>query len=237
MGVYLYTVRKQVKTCDLQGVATPVALLKFLQRASYAHYGAREASLTEARLERARQCWVSLDPRPKHVALGDKFEDGMPVFEWDPNDYLWYDCDNIGSLAGYLRRVRKGRRVEWVVAPHRYEVIEYSRPAGRGLHSRREYRWTHEEALEVARELQTTTEDLEAIEVRRMGEVPEVELFWESDDWNFNRKLRAAAALAGIDHRETHKVLKTRAGLTEPLDHDRIATFQKSVAELTAAIA
>jgi len=236
MGIYIYTVRKTVKQCSMGGIATPVALLKFLQRLPRDP----DDSLTSARLERARQCWNSLDVKPGYVALGDKFEDRAHVYEWPADAYHWYDCEDkpLGKLVGFIRRVRNGRRVEYAVAPRYYEVVAKYRPPGKGLHSTREYAWDAETARKKAGALLHMLHDVESITIQCYEADTSCtnEIYFETADVGFDRKLRESAHKAGIDWREVSDALtptkvEVEPGVSPPkLTIEELARFQAPLA-------
>lgn len=126
MGVYIYSLRKKSKECDLQGI-TPVKVISFDY--AYKIFGGWEPSReykalvgrTEANADRAAQHhldhalneWGTFD-RPFYVVWGG-FEEGNPVYETEPG-YLPTTQDDTRALLnakiiGTLFKV--GRR--WVI--------------------------------------------------------------------------------------------------------------------------
>jgi hypothetical protein len=115
MGVYVYTVRNKFVNVEDLGKAH---LIKFLCRLGNLGQGCWNKTPSEKaydmQLIQAENRWFGRD-MPEYVVLADKFKDGAAVFRYSVKSPIWYDCDPVGELAGYLDRRKVGRKVEWHV--------------------------------------------------------------------------------------------------------------------------
>jgi hypothetical protein len=150
MGVQLYSVimGKQVKAILDQGEVS-IARTSWVCKGcdaydaeNYNSFSKREREFygpLKMRLARIRNFWdfCNNDRRPKYVLPAvekkDKVKEGYEVYEldWSRDEvYLWYDCEPIGKLVGYMHQIGvRGRHRTPIWKIRRHYVEHRTKPA------------------------------------------------------------------------------------------------------------
>lgn len=125
MGTYIYTLRSQTINIEELGKAN---LLKYLFKPlDYLSIGGPTEKWERAfamQIVALENRWYGRE-MPKYVVVGDKFEDGAPIYTYGLTEPLWYDCEKLGECVGYLNKRKVGRKVVWSVRTReQQELIE-----------------------------------------------------------------------------------------------------------------